>query len=260
MRIRVQSVTLALILIVVLPLSALSASSSRFSGYELRQFHKDRGEIILDVCPHGIKAVTRKSNLITICMAPDWKVVSFSPRTKKIFSTDIPHYTGEDRVVFAITGNPQFDNIPLKKAGIAKFCGLPVEQYESTHAFSASQYIAYHRRETTGAFPAQVHYSTSARLAMQPQFATFIARFFKFPKTDGVAVELLYDSIDYQKFSLLITHTCQPKTFTNDDFKLPINYTKVKTLAEVQADITDQQEAETLIESFDSREPLHNRH
>jgi hypothetical protein len=259
-RIWVQPVALILILIVVLPLSALSASPNQFSGYELRQFHKDRGEIILDVCPHGIKAVTKKSNLITICMAPDWKVVSFSPRTKKIFSTDISHYSGEDRVVFAISGNPQFDSFPFKKAGVANICGLPVEQYESTHEFSASQFISYHHHEATGDFPAEVHYSTSSKLAMQPQFTTFIARFYKFPKTDGLAVELLYDSIAYRKCSLLITHTCQSKTFTNDDFKQPTDYKKVKTLAEVQADITNQQEAETLIESFDTREPLHNRH
>ena len=252
----VQSSALVAILLVVLPLSCLSGTTSELSGYELRQFHKDRGGVVLDVCPRGIKAVTTKSNLVTICTPPDYRVVSYSPRTKKIFSTDIQHFTGEDRVLFVMTGTPQFDNIPIEKVANRTICGLPVERFDSPHSFGESQMALYHHNGATGSFPYLIHYSVSSKLAMQPRFAAFVSQYYRFPKSNGVAVELLYDSIGYEKCTELTTHTCRPKNFTRDDFTPPTNYTKVKTLAEVQADITDQKEAETLIDSFDVRKPL----
>jgi hypothetical protein len=249
-----QSIALLVILLAVLPLSCLSSTPGhQFAGYELLQFHKDRGEVVLDVCPYGIKATTKKSNLITICTPPYAKVVCYSPRTHTIFSIDLQHFTGEDRVVFAATGNPQFDTIPIKQAGVGTIRGLPVEEFESPHSFAESQMAAWHQRAATGSFPSQVHYSVSSKLTMQPQFGLFMSRFYRFPETKSVAVELLYDSLEYKKVTELTTLSCHPKTFTSDDFKQPTDYKKVKTLAEVQADMTDQKEAETLINSFDTK-------
>jgi hypothetical protein len=210
----------------------------------------------LDLCPQGIKVFIRKSELVTICTPPDWKVVAYSARTKKMFFSDLRHFRGEDRVIFQLTGNPQFNDIPINKIGPSMACELPVEKYKSTAEFAKTQTAAYQDRAVTGGFPCEITYSVSSHLALKPEIATLATRLYGFPKTDGVPIQLTYESIDTHKHTLFTTHGCHPKSFTSNDFKAPSGYLKVRSLAEVQADLKDPEGAESLIHSFDIKTPV----
>jgi len=227
------------------------------NGWEIEQFHRDRGGIVLDVSPEGLRIYVKKSGLVLVCRAPDWKIVLFSARTKKIFTTDIAHFRGEDRVVFAATGNPQFNDIPTQKESSAIVEGIPVDIYKSTPEFSTSQWTAYRNRAATGRFPLNVTYDVSAKLAIKPQFATVAVRLYGTPAATGIPIRLVYNGMDYEKHTLLTTSSCHAKNLTANDFKIPTGYEKVNSLVQVQADLTAEEDASKLIDSF---APPSNRH
>jgi hypothetical protein len=116
--------------------------------------------------------------------------------------------------------------------------------------------IEYHSKGATGDFPSKIYYSVSPTLALRPQFGTLITRLYGSPKTNGVPIELAYEGLDLHKYTLFTTQECHTRTFTSADFKIPVGFRKVESLAEVQADLTDQNEAETLINSFDVTRPV----
>jgi hypothetical protein len=247
---------MSLFLVIVL-FSARSLSApdtgSAFAGFELVQFHKDRGEIIVDLCQNGVKLYTRLSDTVTLSTAPGWRVVTYSNRTKKIYTTDLKKFQGEDRVIFTLSGVPQFNIIPVTSAGTGTVAGLPVRNWKSFPNFHQSQMKAYYARAMPGNNPCEIDYSISTQLALKPQLSELMTRYYQFPKVPGIPIQLMYDSIDRHRVTLFTTHKCRPKTFTSNDFKPPASFQAVKSLAEVQADITDQNEAESLIQTFDLR-------
>jgi hypothetical protein len=237
--------------------SSTPQSKAKTNGWEIQQFHRDRGSIILDVSPEGLRILIKKSGLVLSYNAPDWKIVLFSARTKKIFTTDIEHFRGEDRVVFAATGNPQFNEIPTNKEASTNIANVPVDIYKSTPDFGKSQWKAYRNKEATGRFPLDVTYDVSPKLAIKPQFATVTTRLYGTPSASGIPIQLVYNGMDYEKHTLLTTSSCRLKNLTKDDFKIPSGYEKVNSLVEVQADLTAQEDASELIESFS---PTSRRH
>jgi hypothetical protein len=199
-------------------------------GLLLNQETKVFGEMEALISPIGVRVVNERLKTVTVSSAPDWKIVSYNPKTKLCFIVDdIKHF--RSALIFSndMFSGFNLETVPMRRNGSSTDSGLPTARYESTPPYAASQMASHLANEITGSAALIVDYDSFEQTKMPRSACDILAHIYGVPRTPGVPASLWYESCDKNKHKYLVTVSVKVVSCSKKDFDYPKDYRRVQS-------------------------------
>ncbi|HEY9776714.1 MAG TPA: hypothetical protein V6C81_23325 [Planktothrix sp.] len=186
------------------------------------------GEMKALISPIGLRVTNERLKTVIVSSAPDWKIVSFNPKTKVYFQADdVKQYRSA-----LISSNNVFNGYnlelaPMQRTGALKVFGMSAAHYDSTPRYAATQMVAYHTGELPGSAPGAVHFDLLDQTKLPQAPCSVLEKIFGVPQMVGVPAVCWYDSVDRNKHQYLTTGKITTVTCSKKDFEFPKEYKRV---------------------------------
>jgi hypothetical protein len=191
------------------------------------------GPLTVTISASAMKISAKRSGVVIVSKGPEWKIIEFNTRTKKIFTTPLSAYSaakgnGTQSIFTAFHGFTLSD-IPLEKCEPSSAFALPVHNFKASKNFQQKMEQRRKTEKMNGSSPENAVYQTLDSPVYAAQECNILARTTGCAELSAIPIKLIYTGSDQKPYPWLVTTSAQKKQVTDKDFAIPSNYEAVKT-------------------------------
>jgi len=204
-----------------------SAAKSTVNGWLIRQSSRLQSEQEVSASSLGIKFVPRKGGLTYLFTPPFVNVQIWNQKTGKCCLVNLNQFHSQIQVAQTFWDNQVLQKIPLRKVKNGTFSGFATTEYQESEAFVKQQLQSFKRNEIPSRSAKSVTYIISNELKLNPIIYRCAARFYGLPFTGGMPLSFIYNDMDGDHKSHLVTGKITAQVFTERDFIMPADLKRV---------------------------------
>lgn len=199
--------------------------------WKIRQDSHVTGGHTVYVSADAVKDINERSGMIVICKAPDWKVVSYQPSSKCVFSQDLSRFSGYLQKEVALFSGNTLNHITVGPTKKSTFLGQEAMGYSTTSQFTEKIIRDYGKHIVEGNYPAIV--KIEALNTPTPKQAELLCKVYGLPKVPGLPLTCQSVSADKYNNHLLTTNSLTKSKVPATFFDVPPGLKPVATMTEV---------------------------
>lgn len=197
------------------------AATAAEKGVYLYQTSGLLGDLDVTVSPLGVKIVAAKTGTVTVASPPEWKTVTYNPRTKHSFSAPLKGFSGYlPPETFQTTGLP-WSKLPLVQAKADQVAGVPAEAYITPPSFTEKQMKDQSNECADSAFISSAKFVTAKNISAPPQAYALLNQFHCLPNKGALPLKFQYKDMRGNLNTMLVTSQCKPIDVSKSDFVVP---------------------------------------
>ncbi|QQR55947.1 MAG: hypothetical protein IPG59_13105 [Candidatus Melainabacteria bacterium] len=179
------------------------------------------GDLDVVVSPVGVKIVAAKTGTVTVATPPEWKIVTYNPRTKNSFSAPLKSFSGYlPPETFQTTGLP-WSQLPLVQSKIDQVAGVAAEAYVTPSNFTEKQLKDQSNECADSAFISSAKFVTAKGISAPPQAYALLNQFHCLPNKGALPLKFQYKDMRGNLNTMLVTSQCKPIDVSKSDFIVP---------------------------------------
>jgi len=198
-----------------------NATSASEKGVYLYQTSGLLGDLDVTVSGLGVKIIAAKTGTVTVSTPPEWKTVTYNPKTKNSFSAPLKTFSGYlPRETFQTTGLP-WSQLPLVQSKVDQVAGVAAEAYVTPESFTKKQIKDQTNECADSAFISSAKFVTAKGLSAPPQAYAVLNQFHCLPNKGALPLKFQYKDLRGNLNTMLVTSQCKPVDVTTSDFEIP---------------------------------------
>jgi len=197
------------------------AATAAEKGIYLYQTSGLLGDLDVVVSPAGVKIVAAKTGTITIAKPPEWKTITYNPKTKNSFSAPLKTFSGYlPKETFQTTGLP-WSLLPLVQAKADQVAGLAADAYVTPESFTEKQIKDQTNECADSAFISSAKFVTAKGISAPPQAYALLNQFHCLPNKGALPLKFQYKDLRGNLNTMLVTSQYKPIEVSESDFEIP---------------------------------------
>lgn len=213
-------------------------ASTTDKGIYLYQTSGILGDLDVTISTLGIKIIDAKTGTVTVSSPPEWKTVTYNPRSKTIFTTSLKSFGGYlPPETFSTTGLP-WSKLPLVQAKTEQIAGLPADSYVTPQSFTDKQLKDQNNDCADSAFIKSAKFITAKNISAPLQAATILSQFHCVPNKGSLPLKFQYIDLRGNLNTMLITSQCKEVNVSKSDFEIPSDLKPVQSIYSVRANLS----------------------
>ncbi len=198
------------------------------------------GDLDVTISPLGVKIIDAKTGTVTISSPPDWKIVTFNPRSKTSFTSSLKTFTGYlPPETFQTTGLP-WSKLPLIQAKSEQVVGMQADSYVTPKSFTDKQMKDQNNDCADSAFIRSAKFITAKNIQAPNQALALLNQFHCLPNKGSLPLKFQYIDLRGNLNTMLITSQCKQVNVTKSDFEIPSDLKPVASIYAVHTSTTNK--------------------
>lgn len=226
-------------------LSQVGPVSGADSIYKLTQQSCTRGSMSVYASKTAVFAESSARGYCIVCQAPDWKIVTYSPKSKRYYQEDLLHWMSKSQV----------NVIDLLAQKIVEMRSQSSSRQSLLHhsvtVLQMRQNVDTHLRENRVLHEKEYGaYYVCDDLQLPQMVSNFLVWLYILPPVapaSGIPLKFDYVDIDGGKYMRLNTLSLTNATFDSSRLKIPAGYTRVDSETMVLMDQSNENALEELL-------------
>lgn len=181
----------------------------------------------------AIRDCYERTNVITICRAPDWNVISYQPTTKHLFSQSLTKFAGYLQKEIAIFSGETFSDKPMIANGKSRLFSQDTVTYVMPGEATRKARTQWHNGQAEGGEVAELFIDALNNQSSSKEVNEVMRKMYGLPKVEGMPLTCDQITNDLSKRKYLSTSILTKTTVAASEFEVPAGLTKVASLAEV---------------------------
>lgn len=183
----------------------------------------------------AIRDCYERTNVITICRAPDWNVVSYQPTTKHLYSQSLTKFAGYLQKEIAIFSGETFSDKPMIANGKSRLFSQETVTYVMPGEATKKARAQWHNGQAEGGEVAELSINAlnDQSQSSSKEVNEVVRKMYGLPKIEGMPLTCDQVTNDLSKRKYLSTSILTKTTVAASEFEVPAGLTKVASLAEV---------------------------
>lgn len=249
MRISLPLVLSALLSIVIhVP---ADAEDRKLNGWIFEQKSEVMGDQTVYVTRDAIKAVSKKTNVIVICKAPDFEVISYNDATRCRFSMPLKSYLPGMHKMLAVATGVAYSDIPLDKVSERDtYDGLKSQTYVSQKWWDEMRRKAKIDRHEKLRTARSARMTVTAVPEIHNRLALFFSRYYGIPNVRKFPLNFGFVNKKDEFVSLLSTSSCRKAALKDKQFAVPIKYRLASDFTDVILNSSQQGSMDALFQGL----------
>lgn len=213
---------------------AEASANTQDKGIYLYQTSGILGDLDVTISPIGIKIVAAKTGTVTISSPPEWKIVTYNPRTKSSFTSSIKTFSGYlPPETFRVTGLP-WSKLPMVRTKSEQIAGLPADSYVTPQSFTDKQLKDQNNDCADSAFIKSAKFITAKNITAPAHASALLSQFHCVPNKGSLPLKFQYIDLRGNLNTMLVTSQCKPVTVSKSDFEIPSDLKPAASIYAVQ--------------------------
>ncbi len=217
---------------IALPTMSSNTDKKQIDALLIKQTSFYYGDHTIYLTRDAIKDVFEKNGTISIARAPDWKVITFNPRTKVFVEHSKHAVNGVLQKPFALMGENDMHDKPLIPTSTTTFKGYSAQKYVTPAAFSRNAVQLHKEKKVISSELGRID-MINLIVPVGDEQRAILAKLFDLPPKPGITVEFIKTSLDGTTEPHLLTTLIQKVKVSDAEMRMAPNYKRVKEHAQL---------------------------
>lgn len=198
-----------------------NAVSAAEKGVFLYQTSGLLGDLDVFISPIGVKIIAAKTGTVTVSTPPEWKTVTYNPKTKNSYAAPLKSFSGYlPRETFQTTGLP-WSQLPLVQSKTDQVAGMTAEAYVTPESFTNKQLKDQNNECADSAFISSAKFVATKGISAPSQAFALLSQFHSLPNRGALPLKFQYKDLRGNLNTMLVTSQCKPVEVSKEDFEIP---------------------------------------